>query len=215
MNRSMLKRMIEQELARMEEDFLVHPSQVSPDFARVSPNFARVSHEEEDVCPECGESPCVCDDLGDVCPECGMNPCRCIIGNKNRPSTHKNPYKLSCSSCGGVLVMQEGCGCGGSKESAPLDRVIYMDVLDGMDDMDDMDGHYTNDHYEEEVEFHHDGAYMAKSQLHKIEEYARKLQEMIPEGYDLDDWMRTHISQAADDLGEVYHKLEYENHSDY
>lgn len=190
MNRSMLKRMIEQELARMEEDFLVDPSQVSP-------NFARVSHEE------------------DVCPECGMNPCRCIIGNKNRPSTHKNPYKLSCSSCGGVLVMQEGCGCGGSKESAPLDRVIYMDVLDGMDDMDDMDGHYTNDHYEEEVEVHHGGAYMAKSQLHKIEEYARKLQEMIPEGYDLDDWMRTHISQAADDLGEVYHKLEYENHSDY
>ena len=27
---------------------------------------------------------------------------------------------------------------------------------------------------------------------------------------DLDDWMRSHISQASDDIGEVYHKLDYQ-----
>ena len=40
--------------------------------------------------------------------------------------------------------------------------------------------------------------------LHKIKEYAEKLQHMIPDGHDLDDWMRSHISQAADDISEVY-----------
>jgi hypothetical protein len=32
---------------------------------------------------------------------------------------------------------------------------------------------------------------------------------MIPEGYDLEDWMRTKISQMADDVGEVYHALDH------
>jgi hypothetical protein len=188
--------MIQQEIARVREDFLVDPSAVSP-------NFARVSHEE-DVCPECGEDPCVCDDYGDTCPACGMNPCRCMI-NKKKPS-----YKLSCSACGGVTVMQEGCGCGGTGASKASDQMIYMDILNHMGG--DLEDDYDH-HEEEEVEVHHGGAYMAKSQLHKIEKYARELQQMIPEGYDLDDWMRTHISQAADDLGEVYHKLEYDYHS--
>ena len=202
MNRSLLKRMIEQELARMEEDYLVDP-------ASVSPNFARIPHgeDEDDVCPDCGESPCVCDDPDAVCPACGMNPCRCVMNKKSH--MHRNPYKLSCSSCGGVLVMQEGCGCGGTSVSSPSSQMLYADILNHMGS--ELDGY----HHEEEVEVHHGGAYMAKSQLHKIEEYARKLQEMIPEGYDLDDWMRSHISQAADDLGEVYHKLEYDNHKDF
>jgi hypothetical protein len=198
----MLKKIIEQELLRVEEDYLVDPSKVSPNFAYTS--------REEDVCPECEKSPCVCDDFGDACPTCGMNPCRCIVGNKNSSISNKSPYKLSCDSCGGVLVMQEGCGCGGSKELSP--RSIYMNVLDGMEDM---NGHYENDYFEEEADEHHDGAYMAKSQLHMIEEYAKMLQQMIPDGDDLDDWMRSHISQAADDLSEVYHNLEYKNHKDF
>ena len=189
MNRSMLKKMIQQEIARVEEDYLVDPSKVSSNFAYTT--------REEDVCPSCNKSPCACDDLGDVCPSCGMNPCRCISGNKN-------PYKLSCDSCGGVLVMQEGCGCGGSKDLSS--QSIYMNVLDGMEGM--------ARNYEEE-DAHHDGAYMAKSQLHMIEKYARKLQQMIPQGDDLDDWMRSHISQAADDLSEVYHKLEYKSHKEF
>lgn len=50
---------------------------------------------------------------------------------------------------------------------------------------------------------------MAKSQLKKISEYTSKLYDMIPEGYDLEDWMRTKISQMADDVGEVYHALDH------
>lgn len=203
MDRGTLKRMIQQEIAKVREDALFPIPGPGDDGYRVpQPKLGRVSHEE-DVCPECGEDPCVCDDYGDNCPSCGMNPCRCMINKKKH-------YKLSCSACGGVTVMQEGCGCGGTGASKASDQMIYMDILNHMGG--DLEDDYDH-HEEEEVEVHHGGAYMAKSQLHKIEKYARELQQMIPEGYDLDDWMRTHISQAADDLGEVYHKLEYDYHS--
>ena len=56
---------------------------------------------------------------------------------------------------------------------------------------------------------HKKGAYMAKSQLYKVSNYAAKLYEMIPEDHDLEDWMRTKISQIADDIGEVYHNLDH------
>ena len=54
------------------------------------------------------------------------------------------------------------------------------------------------------------GSYMAKSQLYKINKYAEKLYHMIPEGHNLEDWMRTKISQIADDIGEVYHALDHD-----
>ena len=56
---------------------------------------------------------------------------------------------------------------------------------------------------------HKEGAYMAKSQLYKIANYAVKLYEMIPQDHDLEDWKRTKISQMADDIGEVYHNLDH------
>tara|TARA_Y100001973_G_C5205510_1_gene341208 strand:- start:1166 stop:1558 length:393 start_codon:yes stop_codon:yes gene_type:complete len=56
---------------------------------------------------------------------------------------------------------------------------------------------------------HKEGAYMAKSQLYKIANYAVKLYEMIPQDHDLEDWKRTKISQMADDIGEVYHSLDH------
>ena len=58
---------------------------------------------------------------------------------------------------------------------------------------------------------HHGGAYMSKSQLHKIEKYSQKLYNLIPKGFDLEDWMRTKISQIADDISEVYHALDHDN----
>ena len=186
MNRKALKRMIQQEIARVREDFLVEPEEVSPNFLRQSPASS--------ICPSCGQSPCICDDYGDVCPACGMSPCQCEIA--------RNPYKLACSECGGVMVMQEGCGCG---STTSLFQPLEIPSLDMHDD------------FQSEHEFgtaHHEGAYMAKSQLHKIEKYAGKIQDMIPSGHDLEDWMRTKISQAADDLCDVYHKLEYMHHKD-
>ena len=78
-------------------------------------------------------------------------------------------------------------------------------------------GHYGEEEYddedfesEEEHHHHHKGeSYMAKPQLMKIARYAQSLHDMIPEGMALDDWQESHIAQLADDIGEVYHSLEY------
>lgn len=76
-------------------------------------------------------------------------------------------------------------------------------------------------HYDEEMEpeepeavdhtHHHKKghSYMAKPQLMKIARYAQSLHDMIPDGMALDDWQESHIAQLADDIGEVYHSLEY------
>lgn len=53
------------------------------------------------------------------------------------------------------------------------------------------------------------GAYMSKSQLYKIAKYADKLYNMIPDHYDLEDWMRSKLSEISDDIGEVYHALDH------
>tara|TARA_R110000868_G_scaffold20184_7_gene85726 strand:+ start:667 stop:1119 length:453 start_codon:yes stop_codon:yes gene_type:complete len=55
-----------------------------------------------------------------------------------------------------------------------------------------------------------DNNYMAKPSLYKVAKYAQKLLEMIPDGYELDDWQRTKIAQISDDISEVYHSLDYD-----
>jgi len=75
-------------------------------------------------------------------------------------------------------------------------------------------GHHEEEHEEEFHHAHHKHhkkghSYMAKPQLMKIARYAQKLHDMIPEGMALDDWQESHIAQLADDIGEVYHSLEY------
>jgi len=75
-------------------------------------------------------------------------------------------------------------------------------------------GHHEEEHEEEAHHAHHNHhhkgeSYMAKPQLMKIARYAQSLYDMIPEGMPLDDWQESHIAQLADDIGEVYHSLEY------
>ena len=53
------------------------------------------------------------------------------------------------------------------------------------------------------------GAYMSKSQLYKIQKYAEELYDMIPDNHNLEDWMRSKLSEIADDIGEVYHALDH------
>ena len=57
---------------------------------------------------------------------------------------------------------------------------------------------------------HYKGAYMAKKQMYKVAKYAEKLYHMIPDGHNLEDWMRTKLAQIADDIGEVYHALDHD-----
>ena len=57
----------------------------------------------------------------------------------------------------------------------------------------------------------HSDSYMAKPQLDKIQEYAKKLHDELQDGEQLDDWMESHIAKMDQMMGDVYHKYTYKN----
>jgi hypothetical protein len=75
-----------------------------------------------------------------------------------------------------------------------------------------VDAHKDNGQLDGHKYKHND--YMAKPSLYKVAKYSQKLLQMIPDGYELDDWQRTKIAQISDDISEVYHSLDYDFHDD-
>ncbi|MDB4430201.1 hypothetical protein N9273_00100 [bacterium] len=59
---------------------------------------------------------------------------------------------------------------------------------------------------------HHDDSeiQMAKSELYKIEKYAATLGQMLDSQSALEGWTASKITKAADYLGSVFHKLDYD-----
>ena len=184
MDRKSLRKMIQQEIARVKEDYLVPREEVPPDFVKIVP--AEEDPHDDDVQSYSSH------DLDASTYNCKSN---------------YRVKKLTCASCGDPLVMEGGCGCGSSDSEVLFSMSPTYDQSSSCPSCGSSGGCACKN----DKKTH---AYMAKPQLHKIEKYASELQEMIPDGHDLEDWMRTKISQAADDLSEVYHKLEYKSHLD-
>lgn len=116
-------------------------------------------------------------------------------------------YEGQCMECG-YAMMEESC----SKHGVLLYECGCMAANDGSDYSIDsmmMDDEPMIFSLPQLSSHGHDNNYMAKSQLFKIAEYAQKLHDMIPDGYELDDWQRSHLSSIADDISEVYHSLSY------
>jgi hypothetical protein len=55
---------------------------------------------------------------------------------------------------------------------------------------------------------------MALAELYKIEKYAFALGLMMKETNALEGWTAAKITKAADYLGSVFHKLDYDFHAD-
>lgn len=117
-------------------------------------------------------------------------------------------YEGQCMECGyaameescskhGVLLYECGCMAADDYSDYSIDSMMI-----GSPDIMSMTDLQSHDH-------DHNNNYMAKSQLFKIAEYAQKLHDMIPDGHELDDWQRSHLSSIADDISEVYHSLSY------
>jgi len=53
-------------------------------------------------------------------------------------------------------------------------------------------------------------AQMARAELYKLAKYSAKLFHMIEEGQELEGWVQSKITKAADYVSSVYHHLEYE-----
>ena len=53
-------------------------------------------------------------------------------------------------------------------------------------------------------------AKMARAELYKLAQYSAKLFKMINENDELDGWVQSKITKAADYISSVYHYMEYE-----
>jgi len=73
------------------------------------------------------------------------------------------------------------------------------------------ESHHMDDDHQcaEESGSKHSDSYMAKPQLNKIQEYAKKLHDELEDGEQLDDWMESHIAKMDQMIGDVYHKYSY------
>jgi len=93
----------------------------------------------------------------------------------------------NCPVCGHVAFMiNEACGCQHNADINKMDSSL-----------------------EDKQHAKKSNSYMAKSQLYKVAKYASQLYNMIPDNYELDDWMRSHISGISDDLTEVFHSIDH------
>lgn len=69
----------------------------------------------------------------------------------------------------------------------------------------------TNDFgRQDEPNYIDDEGRMAKSQLHKMGEYANKLASMLDDNTQLEGWVQAKLTKAADYLSAVFHYLDYE-----
>ena len=139
---------------------------------------------------------------GSTCKNCGCN----------------EFYEGECMECGyaGNDLLSEGdCGCGtcdgcndGSDYSTDSMGILRTMMGAGAQ----LHHHHHDDHHHSHGHDHkrQGNNYMAKPSLYKVAKYSQKLLQMIPDGYELDDWQRTKIAQLADDISEVYHSLDYD-----
>jgi dihydroneopterin aldolase len=51
---------------------------------------------------------------------------------------------------------------------------------------------------------------MARAELYKLNQYSAKLFKLIGENDELDGWVQSKITKAADYISSVYHYMEYE-----
>lgn len=116
-----------------------------------------------------------------------------------------------CEACGSMYekkasLNEGGCGCGSSDDGSDYS-------IDTMGMVGDALGVLTHTGYDVDATkggHRNHNNYMAKPSLYKVAKYAKKLLQMIPDGYELDDWQRTKIAQISDDISEVYHSLDYD-----
>lgn len=200
LSRKELRKIILREIKKMEEDAIVY--QANPGMlSRHDDPGRQIMYKS---CGECG-SKMYEGDKG-VCEQCGYS--------MAEEETRKEYGSLNEGDCG---------GCGSCNPCSDKYEHGDYEVLDY-----DTDDDFIPDHMENlnntnimpdeamslgiKIGNHktYKGSYMAKSHLYKVNKYSEKLYHMIPDGHNLEDWMRTKLAQIADDIGEVYHALDHD-----
>jgi hypothetical protein len=207
LNRSQLRKIILQEIQSSIDEEIIFAKDGYLNYGMQSQHDQ--GHAYRSKCSECGSKMYEGDN---VCEQCGYS--------MTEEETRKE--YINAGACG---------GCGTCNACGPVDHDLDDDFIpdhmtpQGGHDFDQMQAAMFNrfPHIKNiDVEFDHDddvkignhkhykGSYMAKSHLYKVNKYAEKLYHMIPDGHNLEDWMRTKLAQIADDIGEVYHALDHD-----
>ena len=202
-----IRKMVMQELASIvDEDALISRGSTRDDEYRRTPhNLSLTKHSN------------TYDDFGgaqDSCAQCGSH----------------DVYEGDCMECGysgGKMLEEGGCGCGGSSNEDDgsdysLNSIMTRHPLGDYNNLSNTNitpdeafgAGYEVAGFDDKADKHKHNNYMAKPSLYKVAKYAQKLLQMIPDGYELDDWQRTKIAQISDDISEVYHSLDYDFHDD-
>ena len=204
LNREKLRKLILQEIQKMKNEIMLQRHK-GPGINRDVSSYKSAKHTS---CHECGSAMY---EGESTCEQCGY-------------STNEEETRAEYGS-----LKEGGCGCGPTNEYESGD----YEVLDY-----DMDDDFIPDHmhfeYEEDVmepgeafgagyivgqhdndvkignHKHYKGSYMAKNHMHKTAKYAAKIYQMIPDGHNLEDWMRSKLAQISDDISEVYHALDHD-----
>jgi hypothetical protein len=186
LNRKQLRNLIIKEIKKMEEDAIV--AKINPGvLSRHDDPGRQIMYKS---CSECGSKMYEGDK---VCEQCGYS-----LAEEETRKEYNSLNEGDCGGCG-------SCGPCGGVDDAPdysTDTMGMVDVLTHAGY--DVDAHKVGNHKT------YKGSYMAKSHLYKVNKYAEKLYHMIPDGHNLEDWMRTKLAQIADDIGEVYHALDHD-----
>mgnify|MGYP003113634304 CR=1 FL=1 len=220
LSRKQLRDLIIKEIKKMEEDAIV---------ARINPGVLS-RHDDPGrqmmytACSECG-SKMYEGDKG-VCEQCSSKMYEGNMSSCSECGSKMYEGDKICEQCGYSVYESEmrkdylnegACGCG-SCGTCNNDGTDYS--LDSMKIVGDALHTLNNAGYNVDATKRKDykignhkiykGSYMAKSHLYKVNKYAAKLYHMIPDGHNLEDWMRTKLAQIADDIGEVYHALDHD-----
>ncbi len=198
LKRSSLRKLIVQEVNRMEEDSL---RKTYDDSDRQS--YYSRNNKKQPSCTECGSAMYEGDD---ICEKCGhshkdtmINESGCGCGDSTSAFPISNFSNLDDTN----ITPGEAFGVG--YEAAEFDNKKDFFGKNALSMAVDFPEH-------PEIKKHGHNNYMAKPSLYKIAKYAQKLLAIIPDGYELDDWQRTKIAQISDDISEVYHSLDYDKH---
>lgn len=186
-NKRELRQIIMYEMQKMKEDALLIKHNVPGNSFATDPSgvdsYKKSYHTQ---CHECGADML---EGESSCSECGS-----MYKEESSCAEHDHVFQEgSCIECGALeesSLHESSCGSFNDDVMKP-GKVFGKEVKIGNH------GHYK-------------GAYMAKSQMYKVAKYANKLYHMIPDGHNLEDWMRTKLAQISDDISEVYHALEHD-----
>ena len=207
LSKQMIRRLVMQEMARMvDEDKIIPHSDAHRKFDMQGSQRSQVGVPSAIASDYGGGKVGTCEQCGGMsyegsCLECDT--CGCSEGNCD-----EEDYSMMEE---GMMAMGKGdYGCGTIDDGSDYSIDSMMTPLYGMGAT---SMHIDFPHHGE-VHKHKHNNYMAKPALYKVAKYAHKLLQMIPDGYELDDWQRTKIAQISDDISEVYHSLDYDFYDD-